>query len=101
MDKIKVKRSKELKNPYKIRLNRNKNVKWLILIMVICIFTGLLTPLGDTPYTYLLKTIQGNTTQNINEHQPMTLIEHDSMLCLLILYVPIILVSVPTIYGLY
>ena len=33
---------------------------------------GLLTPLGDTPYTYLIKTMQGNTTQNINEHLPIT-----------------------------
>ena len=36
--------------------------------MIICVLTGLLTPLGDTPYTYLYKTMQGNTTQNINEH---------------------------------
>ena len=72
IDKVKIKRTKELQNPYKIKLTKNKNVKWLILIMVICLFTGLLTPLGDTPYTYLLKTMQGNTTQNINEHQPMT-----------------------------
>ena len=55
IDKIKIKRSKELQNPYKIKLNRNDNVKWLILIMIICLFTGLLTPLGTTPYTYLVK----------------------------------------------
>lgn len=83
-DKIKIKRSKELQNPYKIRLNKNKNVKWLILIMVICIFTGLLTPLGDTPYTYLLKTMQGNTTQNINEHLPMTISNETEVMCVLI-----------------
>ena len=35
IDKIKIKRSKELQNPYKIKLNRNDNVKWLILIMII------------------------------------------------------------------
>ena len=73
IDKIKIKRSKELQNPYKIKLNRNDNVKWLILIMIICLFTGLLTPLGTTPYTYLVKTMQGNTTQNINEHLTMTI----------------------------
>ena len=58
VDKIKIKRTKELQNPYKIKLVRNKNVKWLILIIVICLFTGLLTPLGNTPYTYLSKTMQ-------------------------------------------
>ena len=41
--------------------------------MIICAFTGLLTPLGDTPYTYLVKTMQGNTTKSISEHQPLTL----------------------------
>ena len=61
IDKIKVKRTKELQNPYKIKLVKRDNCKWLILIMVICIFTGLLTPLGNTPYTYLQKTMQGNT----------------------------------------
>ena len=51
-------------------------VKWLILIMIICAFTGLLTPIGDTPYTLLPKLMQGNTTQNISEHQPLTLINN-------------------------
>ena len=41
IDKIKIKRSKELQNPYKIKLNRNDNVKWLILIMIICLFYSL------------------------------------------------------------
>ena len=48
--------------------------------MVICAFTGLLTPLGDTPYTYLYKTMEGNTTQNINEHLPMTIIDETEAL---------------------
>ena len=83
-DRIKIKRSKELQNPYKIRLNKNTTVRWLVLIMIICIFTGLLTPLGDTPYTYLFKTMQGNTTKNINEHLPMTLSNETEVMCVLI-----------------
>ena len=55
VSKIKIKRSKSIQNPYKIKITKNKNVKWLIVIMIICAFTGLLTPLGDTPYTYLAK----------------------------------------------
>ena len=82
---------KELQNPYKIRLNRNTNVKWLILIMVICIFTGLLTPLGDTPYTYLSKTMQGNTTENINEHLPMTISNETEVMCVLIGFLAIMI----------
>lgn len=57
----------------KIRMIRNQNTKWLILIMIICIFTGLATPIGDTPYTYLYHTMQGNTTENISEHLPIVL----------------------------
>ncbi len=79
-EKVKIKREEELKNPYKIRFTKNPNVKWLILVMIICAFTGLLTPLGDTPYTYLYKTMEGNTTQNINEHLPMTIIDETEAL---------------------
>ena len=72
-------------------MEKNKNVKWLILILVICIFTGLLTPLGTTPYTYLFKTMQGNTTQNINEHLPMTLATDTDIICTLIIFLAILI----------
>lgn len=90
-DRIKVKRTKDLQNSYKIKLTNNKNVKWLILIMIICLFTGFLTPLGTTPYTYLIKTMEGNTTQNINEHLPMTLIEEKDVMCTLIIFLAILI----------
>lgn len=90
IDKVKIKRAKNIKNPYKIRIEKNKNVKWLILIMVICMFTGLLTPIGDTPYTYLIKTMQGNTTQNINEHLPMTIANQPEVMCTIILILSIL-----------
>ena len=91
VDKIKIKRSRELQNPYKIKLSKKDNVKWLVLVMIICLFTGLLTPLGNTPYTYLYKTMQGNTTQNINEHLPMTLSNETEVLCTLILFLAILI----------
>lgn len=90
VDKIKIKRSKELQNPYKIKFVKNNNVKWLILIMIICLFTGLLTPIGDTPYTYLYKTLQGNTTQHINEHMPMTLSDQTGILCAIIVLLSVL-----------
>lgn len=71
--KVKEKQSKRRENPYRIKIKKNSATKWLILLMIICAFTGLLTPLGDTPYTYLVKTMQGNTTKSISEHQPLTL----------------------------
>ena len=91
VDKVKIKRSKELQNPYRIRMNKNRNVKWLILIMIICVLTGFLTPLGTTPYTYLIKTMQGNTTENINEHLPRTLSNDTDILVTLILFLAILI----------
>ena len=90
VSKIKIKRSKSIQNPYKIKITKNKNVKWLIVIMIICAFTGLLTPLGDTPYAYLAKTMQGNTTKNINEHLPMTIAEQPEVLCTIIIFLAVL-----------
>lgn len=86
IEKAKENRIEAKKNPYKIKINKNSATKWLICIMLVCILSGLLTPLGDTPYTYLIKTVQGNTTKNINEHLPMTLIDHQYLLCLILVY---------------
>lgn len=91
IDKVKIKRTKELQNPYKIKLVKNPTVKWLILVMIICLLTGLLTPLGTTPYTYLIKTMQGNTTHNINEHLPMTLANDTDAICMIILFLAILM----------
>ncbi len=71
-------------NPYKIIYHKNTATKWLVVIMIICAFTGLLTPLGaSTPYTHLYKLMQGNTTQSISEHLPLTLINNKEMLVVL------------------
>ena len=59
--------------------------------MIICAFTGLLTPIGDTPYTYLYKTMQGNTTQNISEHLPMTIINNKDAMCIVIILLAILI----------
>ena len=92
-ERIKIKREEDLKNPYKIKLSKNQNVKWLIIVMIICAFTGLLTPLGDTPYTYLYKTMQGNTTQNINEHLPMTIVDETEALTAIVIILAILTFS--------
>ena len=81
----KIKNVREKEEPYKIKMKLNKNVKWLILVMAICALTGFLTPLGTTPYTYLVKTMQGNTVENINEHLPLTLINNIPIMCTLVI----------------
>lgn len=84
MENSKLKSEKSRKNPYKIKYKRIDATKWLILIMLICVLTGLLTPLKDTPYTYIVKTMQGNTTKNITEHLPMVLIQTQHALCIIV-----------------
>lgn len=64
------------KSSFKLEIERRENVKYLIIVMIVCLLTGFITPLGTTTYTYLINTMQGNTTQNINEHLPMTLVQH-------------------------
>lgn len=76
---------------YKIKIKEYKNVRILIFTLVICIFTGLITPLKLTPYTYLIKTIQGNTTENISEHLPMVLAENIKEVMVLVLPLSILI----------
>lgn len=91
MEKVDLKRTKNRQNPYKVVLRKESCVKYLILIMIICIFTGLLTPLGDTPYTYLPKTMEGNTMDNISEHLPLTLINDLYTLTFIVLFLLILI----------
>ncbi len=78
-------------NPYKIKITGNDTVKLLVIIMIVCIFTGFLTPLGTTPYTYLVKTMKGNTTNNISEHLPLTLINNVNFICVLLIFFAILI----------
>ncbi len=71
-----IKQNDRRKKPYKVVLEKNKNVVKLFFIMIICLFTGLLTPIKDMPYMYTYKIMQGNTTDSISEHLPLTLINN-------------------------
>lgn len=93
LEKTKIRRQEERKHPYRLKLQKNPAVKWLIVIMIICLFTGFLTPLGDTPYTYLIKTMEGNTTNSISEHQPLTLINDKEFICILVLFLAILILQ--------
>lgn len=88
---LQKKHKKANKNPYRIKITGNNTVKILIIVMIICIFTGFLTPLGTTPYTYLVKTMQGNTTHNISEHLPLVLINNLNLVCVLMVFLAILI----------
>lgn len=89
---LKKEKAKEIyknrrEKPYKVIFRKEPATKWLICIMLITILSGFLTPLGTTPYTYLIKTMEGNTVDNISEHQPLVLINNKAMLTVFILFV--------------
>ena len=88
-----AKQIEKRKRPYKLKIEKIDRIKWLILIMVICLFTGLLTPIGDMPYTYTLKIMQGNTTGSISEHLPLTLINNKPILISLALFIGLLIFS--------
>jgi len=77
--------------PYKIRVEKNHVVLLLISIMAIAALTGFLNPAGDGAYTYLYKTLQGNTTASINEHLPLTLIENTEFAITLVVFLLILI----------
>lgn len=90
---IKKNRIEKRNNPYKIIVKKNNVVVLLILIMCICVLTGLLTPLKEVPYTYLVKTMQGNTTQYINEHLPLTLFNQKDILFVIAAIIAIVMLT--------
>ena len=74
--KVFLTRQKErLENPYKLRLEKNNHVPALVIVMLVALFTGLLTPLKDIPYTYTYRTMQGNTTQPKLKQEIYSLLE--------------------------
>lgn len=71
-------------NSRKIKFVKRENIKWLLLVLVICMFSGLITP-QDTfePYTHMIKLLKGNTTSSISEHLPLVLINSLDLLTVL------------------
>lgn len=89
-NRLKANQDKKMDNPYKINIRYRANTKILIVIFIICLLTGFLTPIGTTPYTYLIKTMQGISTKNISEHIPVVLANHKDLLITLIVLVSLI-----------
>ena len=91
LEKINEKRAEERQDSYKIIIQKNKNIKYLIIVLILCVLMGFLTPIKDTPFTYLVKTMQGNTTKNINEHLPIVFWENQPILCVYALLIALLM----------
>ncbi len=81
----------------KIITRKNNNILFLIFIMIICCFSGFLTPIGDTPYYYLAKTMLGTTTQHILEHLPTVLINNPFAIITILFFVILLVIRKSTI----
>ncbi len=71
----------------KIDVVYNKNVKYLIVIMFLCLLTGFITLNSFTPFTYLINTITGDTTSWIGEHKPPLVMHSPSLLFYLYVFI--------------
>ena len=80
----KIKREKQRKNPYKIIISKNKAIITLIIFLVIAVLIGFINPMGTGAFTYTYKIYQGNTTDSINEHLPLTLADNKPYAIMLI-----------------
>ena len=80
----KIKREKQRKNPYKVILNKNKAIITLIIFLVIAVLIGFINPMGTGAFTYTYKIYQGNTTDSINEHLPLTLADNEAYAVMLV-----------------
>ena len=91
IEQNKQKRAGIQKNPYKIRVTRNDNIKKLFWVVVICACMGIFTPTGlTTPYTYLYKTMSGNTMQVINEHLPLDLASNQDFVAFFVMFIVVL-----------
>ncbi len=91
IEQNKQKRAEIQKNPYKIRVTRNDNIKKLFWVVVICACMGIFTPTGvTTPYTYLYKTMSGNTMQVINEHLPLDLASNQDFVAFFVMFIVVL-----------
>lgn len=86
-NRFKEKLQKREEKPYRIKLVRRNGAKWLILICILCFLMGLLTPIGDEPYTHIFKLMSGNTTQNISEHLPLTLVNNMGAMTVIVMLI--------------
>ena len=75
----------------KIIIEENKNIKKLIVIMLVAILTGFLTPIGDVPFTYMIKQIENKyVSVFINEMKPIVPISNVAFMIIMIIYISMI-----------
>ena len=75
----------------KIEITKNQNFKFLIIVLLISIIMGFVTPIGDMPFTYAIRIMLGNSQKYILEHQPLMLAQCIDITILITLYLSILI----------
>ncbi len=70
--------------PFLIASKGNKNI---VKSFILCLLCGLVSAMGISSYSYLLNTLLNSTTNYIEEHQPLVLIERIDYLLLYVLII--------------
>jgi hypothetical protein len=77
--KEQIEECQKFRNNYKERENAKiivkkiDNEKWLFIPLIFAIIGALITPIGNIPFTYYLKTSAGNSMTYISEHFPIVI----------------------------
>ena len=71
----------------KIITCNNKNIKYLLVIMLLGLLMGFLTPIGEVPFTYFIRTMLGNSQSYILEHKPLVLASNPVFMMLMVLFI--------------
>lgn len=80
----KIKKSKLIKLiSKKITIEENKNYKYLLIVMLVSLLTGFMTPIGDTPFTYIFKMMMGNAQSYVEEHMMISIWKNPLVLSVL------------------
>ncbi len=72
------------KSNNKLEINKNKNIKYLVIIMLLSVLCGFITPIGNTAFTYVFKLNQSNALNYVLEHHSLSLFKSPVALVMII-----------------
>lgn len=73
------------KDSSRIIIEKKKFIKTLLIIFIITLFLGLLTPLGTAPYTVMIEASKGISTDIIQELQPLICVDNTGFMLFIII----------------
>ena len=75
----------------KLIVEKYKGFKLLLIVMIVSLLLGFLTPIGSTPYLYFIKIMMGNSQKYIMEHAALTLAYNPFVIAYLLVYLFILI----------